>query len=191
MHTETGRHPRGFLMTRFTASGIERKRRSMDSRFVFPTRRDSHVPGRAFRGSTVPARLCLLVLSVCVGCSPQTGRVTGTISLGEKPLSFGRVTFLCDGGKRPAISGDILRGGSYEIANIPPGRVRIAVETFKPDPEPPAGIDPATGVDSALSKMDPGAYVPIPSRYASPNASGLEFVVKAGEQTFNITLTKP
>lgn len=167
--------------------GVRSTRGSMNCHSRLPMRCRCNRP----RMDTVRKCVDVLIILAFVGCAPPSGRVTGTILVDAKPLPSGRVTFLCDGGKRPAISGDISKTGSYEIANIPPGRVRVAVETFKPDPEPPAGINPATGVDSALSKTDPDAYVPIPSRYASPNASGLEFVVNAGEQTFDISLSKP
>jgi len=71
----------------------------------------------------IPARSAISVclLAICAaGCS-KAARVTGTVTLDEKPLPAGRVTFLCDGGKRPALSSPIKDGGLYELANPPEG----------------------------------------------------------------------
>ena len=137
-----------------------------------------------------PALMSVCLLAVCaVGCTEHV-RVTGTVTFDEKPLPAGRVTFLCDGGKRPAISSPINARGGYEIPNPPVGRARVSVETFKPQPKPEPGVDPQTGIDNLIGWEDTGPYVPIPKRYGSPKTSGLEFTIDAGEHTFDIPLRR-
>ena len=136
---------------------------------------------------------CVLLIAmltlIAVGCS-RPNRIVGTVSFDGKPLPAGRVTFLCDGEGRPAISGDIDANGAYEIENPPVGRARVAVETFKPQPKPASGVNPITGIDDSLGWEETGAYVPIPSRYNSVKTSGLELAVESGDQVFDIVLTR-
>ena len=49
---------------------------------------------------------------LAVGCS-RPNRVAGTVSLDGQPPPAGRVTFLCDGERRPVISGTIAENGRY------------------------------------------------------------------------------
>lgn len=130
----------------------------------------------------------LLMLGV-VGCS-RPNRVAGTVSLDGQPLPAGRVTFLCAGEGRPAITAAIGENGGYAIENPPVGPARVAVETFKPVPKPEPGVNPDTGIDYSLEWEDTGPYVPIPRRYHSVKTSGLGTIVEPGEQTFDIGLTK-
>lgn len=132
--------------------------------------------------------VCVLTLCV-VGCTKPV-RVTGTVAFDEKPLPAGRVTFLCEGGQRPVISSPIKDGGTYEVVDLPVGRARVSVETFKPQPKPEPGVDPQTGIDNSIGWEDTGPYVPIPKRYGSPKTSGLEVMIEPGEQTFDIRLTR-
>lgn len=140
----------------------------------------------SIKKSCVPFFVLLMLLAV--GCS-QPNRVVGTVSLDGEPLPAGRVTFLCDGEGRPAISGKIDANGGYAIENPPIGRARVAVQTFKPEPKPEPGVDPDTGIDYSLGWEDTGPYVPIPARYGSVKTSGLETMIAPGEQTFDISLT--
>lgn len=140
----------------------------------------------SIKKSCVPFFVLLMLLAV--GCS-RPNRVVGTVSMDGEPLPAGRVTFLCDGEGRPAISGKIDANGGYAIENPPVGRARVAVETFKPEPKPEPGVNPATGIDYSLGWEDTGPYVPIPARYGSVKTSGLETTIEPGDQTFEISLT--
>lgn len=130
----------------------------------------------------------LLVL-VAAGCG-KPSRVTGSVTLDGVPLPAGRVTFLCDGGRRPAVSSSISMNGTYEMPDLPVGRARVSVETFKPQPRPEPSVDPTTGTDHSIGWEDTGPYVPIPARYGSPKTSGIEYTIIPGRQTFDITLNK-
>lgn len=140
------------------------------------------------------AWLGMLLVVTLGGCLRAPNRVTGIVRLDGQPLTSGRVTFLCDGKGRPAISGSISSDGSYAIDDPPVGRAMVSVETFKVPPRPKPGVDPLSGVDYEAEWVaewgDAGPYVPIPSRYASPTSSGLEVMIVPGAQTFDIELSK-
>lgn len=132
---------------------------------------------------------CGVMALVTAACGPLN-RVTGTVMIDGQPLPAGSVTFLCEGTGRPVISSAISEAGVYEIVNPPVGRARVAVKTFKPQPKPEPGVSPTTGIDYSLSWEDTGPYVPIPERYGSPHASGLECTIVGGTQAFDISLAR-
>ena len=138
--------------------------------------------------------LCMLLVAGLAGCFRAPNRVTGTVRLDGQPLTSGRVTFLCDGKGRPAISGNIASDGSYAIDDPPVRRAMVSVETFKVPHRPKSGVDPFSGIDYEAEWIaewgDAGPYVPIPSRYASPTSSGLEMTIVPGVQAFDIELSK-
>ena len=130
-----------------------------------------------------------LLLVVFVGCSsPNT--VAGTVTFEGEPLPAGKVSFLCEGGRKPSRSAEIGEGGRYRLTDLPAGRAVVRVQTFAPQPKPEPGVDSASGIDYSLGWKDPGPYVPIPKRYHSVSTSGLECLVTGGDQTFDIKLTK-
>jgi hypothetical protein len=116
--------------------------------------------------------------------------VKGNVSFDGKPLPGGRVTFLCDGEGRPALSGKISADGSYEISHLPVGHARVAVQTFEPQQKPTPEFDPTTGKEVPTDWEDTGPFVPIPQRYGDPRTSALEHTIAPGRQTFDIRLTK-
>lgn len=128
-----------------------------------------------------------LLVFVAAGCG-RPPQVSGTVTVNGSPLPAGQVTFLCDGGSKPAITGRISENGTYAIANLPKGRARVSVQTFEPRPKPPSGVDPGTGIDYSVGWEDTGPYVPIPARYHSPRTSGLVYEIRPGAQTFDIAL---
>lgn len=131
-----------------------------------------------------------MLMLVAAGCS-HPPQVTGTVTVNGSPLPAGQVTFLCDGGSKPAISGRIAENGTYAITNLPLGRARVSVQTFPPRPKPPSGVDPGTGIDYSVGWEDTGPYIPIPERYHSPQTSGLVHEILPGDQTFDIALEGP
>jgi hypothetical protein len=132
-----------------------------------------------------------VIVACAIGCGGRPNRVTGTVTLNGKPLPAGRVTFLCDGTGNPVITSPIAGNGAYEIVNPPLGRSRVTVQTFKPQPKPPAGVDPEIGIDYSEGWEDTGPYVPIPERYHGPKTSGLVCEIHPGDQTHDIALERP
>jgi len=131
----------------------------------------------------------VLLLPLFMGCGDQIGGVAGTVSYGGKPLPEGRITFLCDGGKRPAVSAEITQG-RYAAEDLPAGRARIMVETFPPPSAAPKQTAPG-GLPTLDVPDDPqshGAFVRIPERYKRPDASGLSIEIRTGPQVHDIDL---
>jgi hypothetical protein len=132
------------------------------------------------------------ILGAVAGCGERKGVVTGQVTFKDSPLPDGKITFICEGGDKPALSANI-RDGSYEIKGVPVGLVRITVATYKPSAagERPPGIGGPTkrpGSDEA-PPTPPGKYVEIPLRYGQPDQSNLTFDVKTGANEHNIALT--
>jgi hypothetical protein len=88
----------------------------------------------------------LLVLAgVCVGCSKKNTNITviGSVTRGGQALKVGptgyvQVTLHPDVGPEAAFTPRIAEcdkaSGKFEIRDIPPGRYKIGVEQFDPDP---------------------------------------------------------
>lgn len=143
---------------------------------------------------------CALLLSS--GCGPDykgRGVVKGKITVGNRPLPSGTVTFHGkDGGMTGTATVD--EEGNYEIKDAPLGECRITVTV--PDrallmkdrggkgPKMPEGPkDPNSSSPGLPSGAKlPKAIIPIDPRYENPDTSGLKFTVQKGEQTHNIEL---
>jgi hypothetical protein len=134
------------------------------------------------------------------GCG-GTGTVSGKVSYKGEILGGGTVLFVSPGKKteRAPIGPD----GSYMIANIPTGTVKIAVETKSAQPPdaaalkrgrppipPDANLPPEA--ENSMYKSAPGSkggkYVPIPDDYGDPDKSGLTLEVTGGNQPHDIEL---
>jgi hypothetical protein len=118
-------------------------------------------------------------LSVC-GCRGPTS-VTGTVSYNDRPLEQGYVTFhpVDDVG---ATRGAEIKGGRYEIANLPPGRKRVQITS---QPRATSVIDPRTGTPRLHVQPGPQAVV----TNAAGNFQVLE--VEAGTQVYDFHLRSP
>jgi hypothetical protein len=142
-----------------------------------------------------------LLLLICVaafgsvGCG-GSGTVSGKVTYQGETLRAGQVCFITADGKKSDVA-TISADGTYSIANIPTGEVKICVLTSylaktKSHPRP--------GADSQPSDLDTGHYrppsssdaskrfVPIPSNYEGPETTTLKYTVKSGKQEHNIVL---
>jgi hypothetical protein len=154
-------------------------------------------------GRIVVVGLCLCGMLLAAGCSSQ-GVVSGKVLYQGKPVPGGNVSFLLDGA-RGVMSSPIAEDGSYTIQNVPPGTVKITVETTSvrpPEQGSPAGMSPALAKqyaeftkknrEKAPQPADPQQaakrYVPIPVQYSDPDKSNLTYVVKNGKQEHDIDL---
>ena len=124
--------------------------------------------------------------AACAGCG-QPGTITGQVTFDGKALPSGRIVFLCEGGDKPVITGQI-KDGRYEITSAPAGRAVVTVATYEykvtPVPNSPVGPTGLPGEDERG-----GAYVPIPIRYGDAGQSGLSLEIVGGEQTKDFHLT--
>jgi hypothetical protein len=144
------------------------------------------------------AVLVLAFLSAGCGSVPK-GTVSGKVLYQGKPLTAGgTVTFIPEQGG--AFSAVINKDGSYNVAGIPLGAVKIAVV---PDPAAsrgnigmqvpsdrvPEGVDLSqTSLASMANRGRRPPPPPIPGKYANPDQSGLTYTVKSGRQTYDIEL---
>jgi hypothetical protein len=148
-----------------------------------------------------------LAALLAAGCGPQFGNVHGTVYYKDKPLKGGYVTFSSTEGKNsPSV--EIKEDGTYEIAKVPAGAVKICVDTNAL--KPPAGKGPGGGKPVAYKppsdkaadkgKGPPTAYKPpviedrskryvqIPDKYIAPQTTDITYTVTSGSQEFDIKL---
>jgi hypothetical protein len=105
----------------------------------------------------------------------------GTVTYQEKRVRMGSVLVLgVDGVPRAALIQD---DGSYAVADVPAGPVRVAVNS--PDPRAAPAI---SSRKKAPPPADAGKWFAIPERYADFERSRLTFTVKPGANVFDILL---
>lgn len=135
----------------------------------------------AFRGRGVAGLAVSLVLLAGLGCGGKKATVTGQVSYRGNPLPSGSVNFFDD--SKNIVGTATIANGSYSMANVPPGHVKISVTTpIVPQADrrhPPPKDMP--GGQSAPS-------VPIPLMYGNPEQSGLAYDVQPGKQEHEIKL---
>jgi hypothetical protein len=153
----------------------------------------------SLRSAALSAGVLLLSL-VSMGCG-SSGTVSGKVTYQGEDLGGGTVLFVSPGKKTERAT--IAPDGSYTIANIPTGTVKIAVETASarpPDPEtmrrgmpqipPDANLPPEA--EKSMYKSSPenkgGKYIRIPDEYGDPDKSKLTLEVTGGNQHHDIEL---
>jgi|SRR6516165_7032671 hypothetical protein len=130
---------------------------------------------------------CAATLAATVLCAAdekaaKTGTISGNVTYQGKPLPAGIITFHTADGK--ALAGAIQSDGTYSVAKVPVGRVRVAVTTEVPKPKPRPEDKPKPPGE----KDAPAKVIPIPAKYADPNTSGIVVTVVEGKQTVDIKL---
>lgn len=80
------------------------------------------------RYSSIPAILLLSLPILTSGCGDSVGTVSGTVTYQGKPLTGGSITFLPKEGL--AVNGTIDKDGTYSVAKVPAGEVKISIDTF-------------------------------------------------------------
>lgn len=123
-----------------------------------------------------------------LGCGgQQSGTVTGQVSFGGKPITFGVITFVAEKGE-PKVSNASIWEGKYSFEKIPVGTVKVLIQSLpasKPG-TPPKGTAPV--VSSEPTKEVKGPFVPIPAKYSREETSGLTYTVVSGNQTKDFNL---
>jgi hypothetical protein len=134
-----------------------------------------------------------LVLSLgTAGCGGSKGTVSGKVYYKDAPLKGGNVTFVNADKQSYLVA--IQEDGSYSIEKVPPGEIKIAVETASLKPPNSYVLRNKPPADAGGSYTPPDyearakRFVPIPDRYSNPDQSGLQYTVKGGKQTFDIKL---
>ena len=142
---------------------------------------------------SVRGGLVALLLALA-GCGGSKGEVEGTVTCNGEPIPWGRITFVCEGGNKPAIISKIING-KYKVADCPVGRAKISVESF---PAPKGGqqgsgkdITKGFGPPKAEDAPPPevaGKYLRIPLEYANSESSKLEYTIVHGKQSHDFKL---
>lgn len=127
----------------------------------------------------------LLMAAVCSGCGASSGApqeksvpVAGILSFKGEPLADFRVTFIPADGRRAA-SGLTDAQGRFVLSTnaagdgAPPGRNKVAVAWEGPPQEDTGGLD--TPIENPANYPKPP--VQIPTHYADPERSGIEFEI--------------
>lgn len=152
----------------------------------------------------------VLVLS---GCGGGTSKVRGKVTHKGKPVVWGTVTLVGQDGIYR--DGDIDLNGNYEIADVPTGPVKIAVNSPNPDTDRGRGggrgvkggggkavkgggakdalpdprgefLDGKEKAADERPKPPPGAWFALPAQAGDPQTSGLTGDVKGSETVIDI-----
>jgi hypothetical protein len=151
--------------------------------------------------------LGLVVLAA--GCGSR-GLVTGKVNYQGKALPSGTVLFIHE--RKGSFSSPIKEDGTYQIADVPSGSVKVAVfpattaaqnkwrgpaisdadvakiQEGQPKDRPKIS-DEAMKEKMGIRPTQPkGKVVAIPEKYGNPEQSGLTCTVTGGPQTHNIDL---
>lgn len=144
----------------------------------------------------------LSLVTVVAGCGEAAdgfagprGKVSGRATLAGEPLPAGcQVLFMATKGGFTA-SGVVGPQGAFALEyQVPAG---LPVGDYVVQVSPPATTSGGASADPAemakrmnLSAGGSKQDMPFPSRYATASTSGLAFTVQAGENTFDVGLTK-
>jgi hypothetical protein len=131
------------------------------------------------------AKACCGLLCLCfVGCS-DLAKVSGSVSLDDKPLIGGRdqritVMFVSESGSGATAAGLVDANGRYTLytgtkQGIQPGSYLV-------------GVSAVEVIRSKDESAPPAGRRITPNFYADPNKSGFRTEVQAGSNTFDINL---
>ena len=138
------------------------------------------LPNAAIPGRTLGGAGWLAVLVLVGGCAPGVGSVSGTVTYKGKPLETGTIFFYDTAHNAP--SAEIKKDGTYSVPKVAAGKTRIAI--VMPMPIAFKGMDGGGGAKPTESINVPD----LPAKYADPDKSGQEYVMKSGSNTFDVKL---
>jgi len=147
---------------------------------------------------------CLTLILVCLvlgeaGCSKDfdygdTGRINGRLTMDGKPLPEGHGVIFMEPIKGYLAYGETDADGHFEVnswnnGDMPVGTYKVQIGG---PPAPEARKDlTAEELFDHPELIDPVAPpIQFPKKYVDKSTSGLEFVVKAGPNTYDIDLKK-
>jgi hypothetical protein len=128
--------------------------------------------------AALPAILC--------GCG-GTATVTGKVTYQGRAVTYGSVIFLCP--DHTARSGAILPDGSYTVAGVYPGELKVGVISR----DPSKGRSVSRGGHRAtkrapLETVVTRGWFPLPARFEDPEKSGLGCALASGYVSYDIVL---
>ncbi len=129
----------------------------------------------------------LALLALAPGCGPGVGTAAGKVTYQGKPVVWGSVTLKAADGSMHQIG--INPDGTYRLDRVPVGVAQVGVSS--PDPKPSARLKArAAGGDDPRVRPGPapppGAWFPLPEKYADPATSGVTVQVGGGPVDINL-----
>jgi hypothetical protein len=138
----------------------------------------------------------LVLLAAFSGCGPGRARVHGVIRYQGKPLKGGTIIFLA--ADNQAYPAPIAQDGSYQIAAVPCGPVRVAIQPaasrVPPRPQSDGKDDDAfarkaMAADDAAKRASKrpaaGPGEALPAQYADAGKSGLSFELRSADHDYS------
>jgi len=150
-----------------------------------------------FRVDWRRAFLLLTVLTLSSCASAKRGDIHGKVSYGGRPIIYGSVVLI--GSDDMPVTGRINSDGTYAVAGVPAGAVRVAV--VSPDPATPQRLDrqlPGVRAPKAtplplipppvVPEVDRRKWFALPKQYEMIDTSGITTTIHEGDNTFDIEL---
>jgi len=128
--------------------------------------------------TAAPFVLCTLFAAAC-GCGPSRGTVAGKVTYKNKDIAWGTVSIFASDNLQ--YSGEISAEGTYSIANVPSGAVKICVVSPNPGPRVFAGGEKGLfhrRPEREPFRKPPAHWSPIPEKYADLQTTTLTGAVK-------------
>jgi hypothetical protein len=124
------------------------------------------------------AAALLALIALTPGCGPRAAPVTGKVSYQGKPVVWGSVTLKAADGSMHQIG--INLDGTYRLDNVPIGPATVGVSSPDPAPSPRAKALADSRSRPAAPPVPPGAWFPLPDKFADPSTSGVTLQVGGG-----------
>ena len=134
------------------------------------------------------------VLAAVAGCGGTYTDVSGKVSYQGRPVVYGTVSVI--GPDRKTYYGVINQDGTFTVAHVPTGAVKLGV--YSPDPyfEPPISAEQKAKVEELRRtsgipippKPPKGKWFRLPGKYADPVSSGLTAEVSAAPAAVDLRL---
>lgn len=132
--------------------------------------------------------LCLAIL-LLAGCGKPSGSkgatVEGKVTINGVSATTGQVSFTVGSS---SVSGQIQPDGTYRALDVPVGDAKVTVSA-PTGPKMDSKMAAKMKEDTAMPGAGASA-VPIPAKYGKAETSGLTFSVKAGDNKYDIELSK-
>ncbi len=139
------------------------------------------------------AVLGLAVVAAMAGCGQPADKlprraVSGKVTLDDKPLEHGVISFIPDGqAANPVSGGAVIAAGSFSISaeqGLTPGKYKVSITATADEPPPPAGQAPGP-TPKKKAKVEPPL---IPAQYNTASKLLAE-VKESGSTSFDFPLT--
>jgi hypothetical protein len=133
--------------------------------------------------------VAVLLLALAAGCGGGDCTLAGKVKFQGRPVASGTVIATGSDGIRR--TGNIGPDGSYSVEKLPPGPVKLAVESPEP-PDPATWQPPPTGGPAGaprnLPPADRSKWIKLPEQYGDADQSGLATTVQRGTNPYDIEM---